>query len=182
MDRAPTPKGDSRNRTDPRHGDLGNVCRAGETLAGVGSSAGRATSSGSFRIWVDGRDLAPVPRPTAGDPAPPARPTSRKGCDYVSIERHPWPTDPGLEPLLVADPRHNGGPRAGDAVERLGEGGRSRRVPALYEECMTLAPREGGLCIRTPRARLRVPEVVALQHYDRLPLAAVTVDTHPAHL
>ena len=50
------------------------------------------------------------------------------------------------------------------------------------EEWMTLAPREGGPCIRTPRARLRVPEVVALQHYDRLPLAAVTVDTHPAHL
>jgi hypothetical protein len=47
---------------------------------------------------------------------------------------------------------------------------------------MTLAPREGGPCIRTPRARLRVPEVVALQHYDRLPLAAVTVDAHPAHL
>ena len=51
-----------------------------------------------------------------------------------------------------------------------------------WDEWMTLAPREGGPCIRTPRARLRVPEVVALQHYDWLPVAAVTVDAHPAHL
>src|SRR5207237_541269 len=43
-----------------------------------------------------------------------------------------------------------------------------------WEEWMTLAPRDGGPCIRTSRARLRVPEVVVLQHYDRLPLAAVT--------
>src|SRR5690348_9641948 len=31
----------------------------------------------------------------------------------------------------------------------------------------------GQPCIRTARARIRVPEVVALQHYDRLPTAAV---------
>ena len=43
-----------------------------------------------------------------------------------------------------------------------------------WEEWTTLVPRDGGPCIRTARARLRVPEVVALQHYDRMPLAAVT--------
>jgi 5-methylcytosine-specific restriction endonuclease McrA len=43
-----------------------------------------------------------------------------------------------------------------------------------WEEWLTLAPREGAACIRTPRARLRIPEVVALQRYDRLPLTAVT--------
>src|SRR5262245_59791237 len=43
-----------------------------------------------------------------------------------------------------------------------------------WEEWMTLAPRDGAPCIRTARARLRVPEVVVLQHYDRLPLSAVT--------
>ena len=43
-----------------------------------------------------------------------------------------------------------------------------------WEEWMTLAPRDGGPCIRTARSRLRVPEVVALQHYDRVPLAVVT--------
>jgi 5-methylcytosine-specific restriction endonuclease McrA len=43
-----------------------------------------------------------------------------------------------------------------------------------WEEWLTLAPAEGASCIRTPRVRVRVPEVVALQHYDRLPLASVT--------
>ena len=43
-----------------------------------------------------------------------------------------------------------------------------------WDEWTTLTPRDGDPCIRTARARLRVPEVVALQHYDRLPLAAVT--------
>ncbi len=43
-----------------------------------------------------------------------------------------------------------------------------------WEEWMTLSPHEGGPCIRTARLRLRVPEVIALQHYDRVPLAAVT--------
>ena len=43
-----------------------------------------------------------------------------------------------------------------------------------WDEWMTLAPREGAPCIRTPRARLRVPEVIALRHYDRLPMSAVT--------
>ena len=43
-----------------------------------------------------------------------------------------------------------------------------------WEEWMTLAPLEGGPCIRTARVRLRVPEVIALQHYDRIPMAAVT--------
>jgi 5-methylcytosine-specific restriction endonuclease McrA len=42
-----------------------------------------------------------------------------------------------------------------------------------WEDWMTLAPREGGPCIRTARARLRIPEIVALQHYDRVPLAVV---------
>jgi 5-methylcytosine-specific restriction endonuclease McrA len=43
-----------------------------------------------------------------------------------------------------------------------------------WDEWMTLTPQDGGPCIRTARARLRIPEVVALQHYDRVPLAAVT--------
>jgi 5-methylcytosine-specific restriction endonuclease McrA len=43
-----------------------------------------------------------------------------------------------------------------------------------WEEWMTLIPRDSAPCIRTARARLRVPEVIALQHYDRVPLAAVT--------
>jgi 5-methylcytosine-specific restriction endonuclease McrA len=43
-----------------------------------------------------------------------------------------------------------------------------------WDEWMALAPPEAGPCIRTARVRLRVPEVIALQHYDRVPLAAVT--------
>src|SRR5262249_14840023 len=42
-----------------------------------------------------------------------------------------------------------------------------------WEEWMTLAPPEGVHCIRTPRVRIRVPEVIALRHYDRMPMAAV---------
>ncbi len=42
-----------------------------------------------------------------------------------------------------------------------------------WDEWMRLAPREGAAWIRTPRARLRIPEVIALRHYDRLPRAAV---------
>jgi 5-methylcytosine-specific restriction endonuclease McrA len=43
-----------------------------------------------------------------------------------------------------------------------------------WAEWMELIPRDGAPCIRTGRTRLRVPEVVALTHYDRVPLSAVT--------
>ena len=43
-----------------------------------------------------------------------------------------------------------------------------------WEEWMTLTPPQGDLYIRTVRTRIRIPEVVVLQRYDRLPLAAVT--------
>jgi 5-methylcytosine-specific restriction endonuclease McrA len=43
-----------------------------------------------------------------------------------------------------------------------------------WEEWIELPARDGMPCIRTARAHLRVPEVVALIHYDRVPLAAVT--------
>lgn len=42
-----------------------------------------------------------------------------------------------------------------------------------WGEWMALPAAEGRPCIRTARARIRVPEVVALQHFDRLPTAAV---------
>lgn len=37
-----------------------------------------------------------------------------------------------------------------------------------------LEPLEGAACIRAAKLRLRVPEVVTLAHYDRLPSTAVT--------
>jgi 5-methylcytosine-specific restriction endonuclease McrA len=43
-----------------------------------------------------------------------------------------------------------------------------------WEEWIGLPARDGVPCIRTGRARIRVPEVVALTHYDRVPLSAVT--------
>jgi 5-methylcytosine-specific restriction endonuclease McrA len=42
-----------------------------------------------------------------------------------------------------------------------------------WADWIDLAPVEGRPCIRTARARIRAPEVVALQHFDRLPAAAV---------
>lgn len=42
-----------------------------------------------------------------------------------------------------------------------------------WEDWSQLAPREGELFIQAIRLRLRVPEVVALTEYDRLPDAAV---------
>jgi 5-methylcytosine-specific restriction endonuclease McrA len=42
-----------------------------------------------------------------------------------------------------------------------------------WEEWASLPAAEGEPCIRTARARIRVPEVVALRHFDRLPMAAV---------
>ena len=42
-----------------------------------------------------------------------------------------------------------------------------------WAEWMDLPIVEGRPCIRTAHARIRVPEVVTLQHYDRLPAAAV---------
>ena len=42
-----------------------------------------------------------------------------------------------------------------------------------WADWMALPAEEGRPCIRTARSRLRVPEVVALQHFDRLPMAAV---------
>ncbi|MGC8638358.1 MAG: HNH endonuclease [Isosphaeraceae bacterium] len=43
-----------------------------------------------------------------------------------------------------------------------------------WEQWLELPVREGMPCIRTGRARLRVPEVLALARYDRLPFSAVT--------
>lgn len=43
-----------------------------------------------------------------------------------------------------------------------------------WEEWLELEPLEDAPCIRAARARLRVPEVVCLSHYDRLPSSAVT--------
>jgi 5-methylcytosine-specific restriction endonuclease McrA len=42
-----------------------------------------------------------------------------------------------------------------------------------WADWMALPALEGLPCIRTARARIRVPEVVALQQFDRLPTAAV---------
>jgi 5-methylcytosine-specific restriction endonuclease McrA len=43
-----------------------------------------------------------------------------------------------------------------------------------WEEWAELGPLLDGPCIRSARARLRVPEVVCLAHYNRLPSSAVT--------
>ncbi|MDB5350339.1 MAG: endonuclease [Planctomycetota bacterium] len=43
-----------------------------------------------------------------------------------------------------------------------------------WAEWIGLEPSPGEACIRTSRARLRVPEVVSLAHYDRLPALAVS--------
>ncbi len=45
--------------------------------------------------------------------------------------------------------------------------------PYTWEQWMTLPVEVGESFIRTSRAPLRVPEVVALQRFDRLPMAAV---------
>jgi 5-methylcytosine-specific restriction endonuclease McrA len=42
-----------------------------------------------------------------------------------------------------------------------------------WEEWMALGPPPGAPCIRAAQARLRVPEVVCLTRYDRLPSSAV---------
>jgi 5-methylcytosine-specific restriction endonuclease McrA len=46
--------------------------------------------------------------------------------------------------------------------------------PCTWEEWARLAPPAGGPSIRAARVRLRVPEVVCLTRYDRLPATAVT--------
>jgi 5-methylcytosine-specific restriction endonuclease McrA len=43
-----------------------------------------------------------------------------------------------------------------------------------WSDWAALEPPTGSLCIRGARLRLRVPEVVSLTHYDRLPSTAVT--------
>ena len=43
-----------------------------------------------------------------------------------------------------------------------------------WEEWVQQEPEPGALCIRTSRQRLKVPEVICLAHYDRLPSTAVT--------
>lgn len=43
-----------------------------------------------------------------------------------------------------------------------------------WEDWSSLRPRDGELFIQAGRIRLRVPEVVTLTHYDRLPRQAVT--------
>src|SRR5687768_14284468 len=43
-----------------------------------------------------------------------------------------------------------------------------------WEEWLGLAPAPGEPCIRTGRSKLKVPEVVCLSRFDRLPSSAVT--------
>jgi 5-methylcytosine-specific restriction endonuclease McrA len=43
-----------------------------------------------------------------------------------------------------------------------------------WEEWLRLEPPPGAPCVRAARARLRVPEIVCLTRYDRLPSTAVT--------
>jgi 5-methylcytosine-specific restriction endonuclease McrA len=42
-----------------------------------------------------------------------------------------------------------------------------------WADWVSLPAEEGRPCIRTARSRLRVPEIVALQQFDRLPMASV---------
>ena len=86
-------------------------------------------------------------------------------------DRCPGAADAGPEPQLATDPRHDRGPGPGPALERHGAGGRARGVPALHLGRLGRAASraDGAPCIRTARLRLRVPEVVSLTHYDRLP-------------
>ena len=64
---------------------------------------------------------------------------------------------------------------AGAAVERVRPRGRSARLSALHlGRLVELRPRDDEPFIQAVRFRLRVPEVVALSGYDRLPMAAVT--------
>ena len=84
--------------------------------------------------------------------------------------------DAGPEPELATGPRHDRGAGAGHALERDGAGRRAGRVPALRLGRLgaSSSPRDGRPCVRSARPRLRVPEVICLAHYDRLPGAAVT--------
>lgn len=43
-----------------------------------------------------------------------------------------------------------------------------------WADWMEITPTDGEPCIRTARSRLRVPEIVSLSRYDRLPSTAVT--------
>jgi 5-methylcytosine-specific restriction endonuclease McrA len=43
-----------------------------------------------------------------------------------------------------------------------------------WDDWAQWAPEEGAPCIRSARLRLKVPEVICLAHYDRLPRTAVT--------
>jgi 5-methylcytosine-specific restriction endonuclease McrA len=43
-----------------------------------------------------------------------------------------------------------------------------------WDDWAALEPTDGRPCIRAARLRLRVPEVISLTHYDRLPSTAVT--------
>ena len=81
-----------------------------------------------------------------------------------------------LEPQLAAGERGHGGPGTGAVVERVGPRGRSGRLPDSTPgpTGRSCAPRDGDPFIQAMRLRLRVPEVIALTDYDRLPSAAVT--------
>ena len=83
--------------------------------------------------------------------------------------------DAGAEPQLAAGQRGHGGP----ALVMLWN--ESARVvdPHDYQlytwaDWSQLSPREGELFIQAVRLRLRVPEVITLTDYDRLPTAAVS--------
>ena len=75
------------------------------------------------------------------------------------------------QPVNVA----TGGEGAGAGVERHGPRRRPGRLPAVHlGGLVEAAPRDGERFIQAVRFRLRVPEVVTLTRYDRLPTAAVT--------
>jgi len=43
-----------------------------------------------------------------------------------------------------------------------------------WEDWTQFVPAEGAPCVRSARLRLKVPEIICLAHYDRLPSTAVT--------
>ena len=61
------------------------------------------------------------------------------------------------------------------ALERRGSGGRSRPIPAdVVGRLGPVRAGRGAPCVRSARLRLKVPEVICLAHFDRLPSTSVT--------
>ena len=82
--------------------------------------------------------------------------------------------DAGAQPQLAAGQRRDGRARADNALERVSSRGRPARLPAIrLGRLAQLRPTEGELFIQAVRLRLRVPEVITVTGFDRLPTAAV---------